>query len=140
MQALAVSLAAMLVLGGLFNAAAAVLQFYGVDSMFGPMIASMGAGRGGAYGNFGQNNHFADYVTLALISVLYLQIKERLSWHAAAACCGVFLYALAPLPLHLALSVGGAALGLWFRALHGPAPGALPGRSYPFRYSAAAMR
>jgi hypothetical protein len=59
--------------------------------LLGPLIASMGATKGGAYGNFGQNNHFADYVTLALISVLYLQIKGRLSWHAAAACFGVFL-------------------------------------------------
>ena len=118
MEALAVWLAAMLVLGGLLNAAAAVLQFYGIDSLLGPLIASLGATKGGAYGNFGQNNHFADYVTLALISVLYLQIKGRLSWHAAAACFGVFLYALSLsgsratwlyLPVALALS-------LWFRS------------------------
>jgi O-antigen ligase len=117
-EALAVVLAAMLVLGGLLNAAAAVLQFYGVDSLLGPLIASLGATQGGAYGNFGQNNHFADYVMLALISVLYLQIKGRLSWHLAAVCCGAFLYALSLsgsratwlyLPAALALS-------LWFRS------------------------
>jgi O-antigen ligase len=116
MQALAVLLAAMLVLGGLLNTAAAVLQFYDFDSLLGPLIAGLGAGRGGAYGNFGQNNHFADYVTLALISVLYLQIKGRLSWHMAATCSGIFLYALSLsgsratwlyLPVALALS-------LWF--------------------------
>jgi len=117
-EALAVLLAAMLVLGGLLNAAAAVLQFYAIDSLLRPVIAGLGAAKGGAYGNFGQNNHFADYVTLALISVLYLQIKGRLNWFAAITCTGIFLYALSLsgsratwlyLPVALALS-------LWFRA------------------------
>jgi O-antigen ligase len=116
-EALAVWLAAMLVPGGLLNAAAAVLQFYGIDSLLGPVIASLGAANGSAYGNFGQSNHFADYVTLALISVLYLKIKRRLSWQATAACCGVFLYALSlsgsrATWLYLALAL---ALSLWFR-------------------------
>ena len=86
MEQLAVWLAAMLVLGGLVNSGAAVVQFYGIDFWIGSLVASLGATKGGAYGNFGQNNHFADYVTLALVSALYLQIKGRLSWHAAAAC------------------------------------------------------
>lgn len=115
--------ATMLLLGGLLNSAAAVLQFYGIDSLLRPLIASLGVTRGGAYGNFGQNNHFADYVTLALISALYLQIKRRLSWHTAAACSLIFLYALSLsgsratwlyLPVALALS-------LWFRS-RSPAP------------------
>jgi hypothetical protein len=118
MEALAVCLAAMLVLGGLLNAAAAVLQFYGIDSLFGPLIASLGATRGSAYGNFGQNNHFADYVSLALISMLYLQIKGRLSGHVAVACCAVFLYALSlsgsrSTWLYLLVAL---ALSLWFRS------------------------
>ncbi len=118
MHALAVWLAAMLVLGGLLNAGAAVLQFYAIDSLLGPVIASLGATTGGAYGNFGQNNHFADYVTLALISVLYLQIKRQLSWHAAAACAGIFLYVLSlsgsrATWLYL---LAGLALSLWFRS------------------------
>ena len=118
MEALAVWLAAMLVLGGLLNSAAATLQFYGFDSSFEPLVAKLGAGRGGAYGNFGQNNHFADYVTLALISALYLQIKGRLAWPVAAACTVIFLYALSLSGskaswLYLPAAL---ALGLWFRS------------------------
>ena len=118
MEALAVWLAAMLVLGGLLNAAAAVLQFYGLDSLLGPLIAALGAHRGGAYGNFGQNNHFADYLTLALISVLYLQIKGRLAWPAVASCAAIFLYVLSlsgskATWLYLPAAL---ALGLWFRS------------------------
>ncbi len=122
MEPLALWLAAMLVLGGLLNAAAAMLQFYGIDSLFGStLIASMGATRGGAYGNFGQNNHFADYVTLALISALYLRIKGRLSWQTTAACAGIFLYALSlsgsrTTWLYLLAAL---ALSFWFRARSG---------------------
>ena len=116
MEEVAVLLAAMLLLGGLLNAGAAVLQFYGIGSLLAPFVAKL-IGIRGAFGNFGQNNHFSDYVTLALISVLYLQIKGRLSWFAAAACAGIFLYVL---------SLSGSrgtwlyllavlALSLWFR-------------------------
>ena len=117
MEQLALWLAAMLVLGGLLNAAAAVLQFYGIDSLFGSiLIANLGATKGGAYGNFGQNNHFADYVTLALISALYLHIKRRLAWSTAAACAGIFIYALSlsgsrTTWLYMAATL---ALSLWF--------------------------
>jgi O-antigen ligase len=114
----AVWLAAMLLLGGVLNAGAAVLQFYGVGSLLGPLVAGLGATRGGAYGNFGQNNHFADYLSLALISAMYLQLKGRLSWPAAAACAAIFLYALSlsgsrSSGLYLLTSL---ALSLWFRS------------------------
>ena len=119
MEQLALWLAAMLLLGGLLNAAAAVLQFYNIDSLFGPnLIASLGSLQRGAYGNFGQNNHFADYVTLALISALYLWIEGRLSWKTSAACAGIFLYALSlsgsrATWLYLLAAL---ALSLWYRA------------------------
>jgi O-antigen ligase len=95
MEQLALWLAAMLVLGGLLNAGAAVLQFYNIDTPLRFMVASLGAVQRGAYGNFGQNNHFADYVTLALVSALYLRIKGRLSQSAMAVCAAIFLYVLA---------------------------------------------
>ena len=118
MERVALRLAALLVLGGLLNAAAAVLQFYGIDSLLGSMIASLGATKGGAYGNFGQNNHFADYLTLALISALYLWIKGRLTGPAFVACAGIFLYALSlsgsrTTWLYL---LGALALSLWYRS------------------------
>jgi len=118
MEKLALLLAAMLVLGGLLNAAAAVVQFYDISFPFSFMVASLGASKGGAYGNFGQNNHFADYLTLALISVLYLRIKGRLTLPTTAACTAIFLYALSlsgsrSTWLYL---VAALALSLWFRA------------------------
>lgn len=118
MERLATGLAAMLVLGGLLNAAAAVAQFYNLGLPSASMVASLGAIQRGAYGNFGQNNHFADYLTLALISALYLRLRGRLTWPTTAACAGFFLYVLSLSGsrltwLYLAAAL---ALGLWFRA------------------------
>jgi len=93
-EAVALWLATMLVLGGLLNAGAAVLQFYFDDPRFSLVVASLGATKGGAYGNFGQNNHFADYLALALISTLYLHIKGRISRLSAAACVAILIYGL----------------------------------------------
>ncbi len=117
-------LAAMLLLGGLFNGATAVLQFYTIDSPLRLMVASLGPMQRGAYGNFGQNNHFADYVTLALVSAFYLHIKGRLSLPTSAACAGFLLYVLSlsgsrTTWLYL---VAVLALSLWYRA-RSEAPG-----------------
>ena len=87
-------LAAVLLLGGLLNAAAAVAQFYSIDLGLGFIVASLGSVQRGAWGNFGQNNHFADYLTLALISVLYLRIKSELGSVATAACIAMLMYGL----------------------------------------------
>jgi len=118
MEELAVWLALMLVLGGLLNAAAALVQFYGIDSPLASLVASLGSAQRGASGNLGQNNHFADYISLALISALYLQIKGRLNWPALAACGGILLYALSlsgskTTWLYLLALL---ALSLWFRS------------------------
>ena len=117
MEEVAVWLAAMLVLGGLLNAAAALLQFYNIDSLLRALVASLGPTQRGAYGNFGQNNHFADYLTLALLSTLYLQFKARLRWGAVVLCVGIFLYALSlsgsrTTWVYLAAAM---ALSQWFR-------------------------
>ncbi len=117
-EQVALWLAAMLVLGGLLNAGAAALQFYFDDPRFSLVVASLGATKGGAYGNFGQNNHFADYLTLALISALYLHIKGRLAWPTTAACAAIFLYALSlsgsrATGLYLLAAL---TLSLWYRA------------------------
>jgi len=124
MEEVAVWLAAMLLLGGLLNAAAALLQFYNIDSVVRALVASLGSTQRGAYGNFGQNNHFADYLTLALLSTLYLQFKARLRWGAVVVCVGVLLYALSlsgsrTTWVYLAATM---ALSLWFRLRsHDPA-------------------
>jgi O-antigen ligase len=117
-ELLALWLAAMLVLGGLLNAAAAFLQFYSPYSLLGPLVASLGATKGGAFGNFGQTNHFADYVTLALISVLYLRIKARLSLPTTLVCTGIFLYALSLSGSRITwlYLLAALVLSFWFRA------------------------
>ena len=117
MEQVGVWLAAMLLLGGLLNAAAAVLQFYSIHTVLDPLVTSLGAVQRGAFGNLGQNNHFADYLTLALLSALYLQFKGRLSWAAAAVCAGIFLFVLSlsgsrTTWLYLAAAL---ALSWWFR-------------------------
>ena len=118
MEQVALWLAAMLVIGGLLNAAAAVIQFYNIGFPYSFMVASLGEVQRGAYGNFGQNNHFADYVSLALISALYLRIKGQLTLPTTAACVAIFLYVLSlsgsrTTWLYL---VAALALSLWFRA------------------------
>lgn len=110
--------AALLLLGGLLNAAAALVQFYNLELAYGSLVASLGAVQRGAYGNFGQNNHFADYLSLALISTLYLRIKGRLGLPATAICAGIFLYALALSGSRASwlYLLAALALSVWFRA------------------------
>jgi len=116
LEQVAVVLATMLLLGGLLNAAAAALQCSGVSPLPQAFIARLvSAGR--AYGNFGQANHYSDYMTLALFSALYLQIKGRLSWFTAAVAVAILMYALSLAGsrstwLYL---LGALALSLWFR-------------------------
>jgi O-antigen ligase len=111
-------LAALLLLGGLLNAAAALVQFYNLELAHSSLVAGLGAVQRGAYGNFGQNNHFADYLSLALISTLYLRIKGRLGLPATAICTGIFLYALALSGSRASwlYLLAALALSVWFRA------------------------
>jgi O-antigen ligase len=118
LETVAPVLAALLLLGGLLNAAAALVQFYNLELAYGSLVASLGAVQRGAYGNFGQNNHFADYLSLALISTLYLRIKGRLGLPATAICAGIFLYALALSGSRASwlYLLAALALSVWFRA------------------------
>jgi len=93
MEPVARSLAAALVLGGLLNAAAAILRFYRIESLLDPVIVTIAGA--GAYGNLAQNNHFADYLTLALVSALYLHARARLTLAMTFLCAGIFLFVLA---------------------------------------------
>jgi O-antigen ligase len=86
-----------LVVGGLLSALAGLIQqYYGNSSLIGSLVArSFGKG---LHGNLGQRTHFADYVSLALVSLAYLFAVGRLrSWFA-------LLLLGAPLVLSLGLS------------------------------------
>jgi O-antigen ligase len=119
--AVAVVLAWSLLASGLLSAVAALLQYYQLHTLLDPLIAQRGSG--GVYGNVGQQNHFADYIALALASLAYLTAAGKLR----RAPAGV----LAPLLL-LVLALSGsrsawlylialAVLGLWFhRRTPGP--------------------
>jgi hypothetical protein len=61
-----------LLLGGVVNALAGVLQAGGIWAAFAPWIAAPIAGEG-AYGNLAQQNHFAAHMALALAACFHLQ-------------------------------------------------------------------
>ena len=66
----AVTLAWFLLAGGLLSALVSLIQIAGVQGLlFVPKRIAQ------SYGNLGQSNHFADYMALALASLLYLRAK-----------------------------------------------------------------
>jgi O-antigen ligase len=93
-----------LVVGGLLSALAGLLQqYYGSSSLISTFVArKLGIG---LYGNIGQRTHFADYTSLALVSLAYL--------HSAARLRGRFAVLLG-IPLVLALGLSGARIAWLF--------------------------
>lgn len=77
-------LAAFLLLGAELNALAGILQYYRLNTFLNTLVAVKG--QGGIYGNLAQPNHYANYITLGLISLglLYLRCQRRV-WQAALA-------------------------------------------------------
>ena len=79
---LATALAAFLLLGGELSTLAGVLQHFHWHSFLDHVLT--GSIGGGVYGNLGQPNHFADYITLGLISLVLLHTCGKLrAWQAA---------------------------------------------------------
>jgi O-antigen ligase len=76
-----------LFLGALATALLAALQLAGWSA--GDWVMPLASTR--VYGNLGQPNHFADYVSLGLISIVYLTVTARLPKAAAAAAVVFFL-------------------------------------------------
>jgi O-antigen ligase len=92
MTAVATALAGFLLGGGLLSVLAGLLQHYhffpALDFLVTPKMSPR------VYGNLGQPNHFAAYVTLALCSAAYLHGSGRLHTGWAAACAVLLLPAL----------------------------------------------
>ena len=79
-----------LLAGGVFSAMVVVSQLAGWQS---PLLVPRRVAQ--VYGNLGQANHFADYVALALGSLLYLDLKQRLPAALTVLLATMFLIMLA---------------------------------------------
>ncbi len=100
---LATVLAIFLILGAQLSAFAGILQHYNWDTWFNAVVTVKTSSA--IYGNIAQPNHFANYITLGLVSLGLLLAGKRLRfWH-------VFLLAL-PLLFVLVLS-GSRSVGLY---------------------------
>jgi len=79
--------------GGLASGVAAVLQHYFDHAAFGVFVTPDASG--GVYGNLAQQNHFSDYMTLAIASLLYLAASRKIHRLAALPLGGFLLFMLA---------------------------------------------
>lgn len=109
-----VALAWFVLAGGLLSTLVAWLQHYQISTVLDAVIARKNSNA--VFGNLGQPNHFADYVTLALGSLTFLFARSSLSRAAAAACAMPMLLVLAlsgsrSIWLYLVMLLG---LAFWF--------------------------
>jgi O-antigen ligase len=82
LPALASALAAFLLLGAELNTLAGVLQHFHWHSILDHVVTVNPSG--GVFGNLAQPNHFADYLTLGLVSLVLLHTCGQLrAWQAA---------------------------------------------------------
>jgi len=101
LDGIATVLAWFLAVGGALVALFALLQHYQISDLPHTLIVPKGSGR--VYGNLAQANHFANYSTLALVSLAYLYAGGRM--HSAAVAAGA-----APLIFVIGLSGSRSAL------------------------------
>ena len=85
-------LAGFLLVGGVLNAVAAVLQQYEWRGVLEPVIATQLGAQ--VYGNIGQSNHFATHMALALGALGYLHARGKLGWAAVAPLLALLLFVL----------------------------------------------
>lgn len=78
--------------GGLLGALAGLLQHYQFSTPLDFLVARKGSAA--VYGNLGQPNHYAAYMTLALASAIYLYGRGRLHGALAGACAALLLLML----------------------------------------------
>lgn len=93
LDSIAGTLAWFLLAGGLVHALIGLAQHYHISTPFDFMVAQK-AGTA-VYGNLGQPNHFAAYITLSLASVAYLYGRGILKGAIASTCAAVCLVVLA---------------------------------------------
>lgn len=99
---LAMALASFLLLGTELAALIGIVQHFKWHSFLDPYLTAKLMPQ--VYGNLGQPNHYANYVTLGVISLLYLNSKKKI-----AALPALFLV----LPLLLAIALSGSRSS-WF--------------------------
>jgi O-antigen ligase len=93
MATIAVTLAWFALAGGILAALVGFLQHYQFSVV--PDFLVMQKGNGPVYGNLGQPNHYAAYLTLALASAVYLHGRGRLHGALAAPCIALLALMLA---------------------------------------------
>ena len=64
--------------GGIFQAFAGIMQYLGLHDWLGAAITPKQSLS--IFGNLGQRNHFATYIMLALLALIYLFAQRRLPW------------------------------------------------------------
>jgi len=93
LPSVAIMLAWSLLVGGMATAAAALIQHYHWDTPFNFLVAPKIIAA--VYGNLGHYGHFANYVSLALISAVYLYGRGALHAAIAFGCIAILLVVLA---------------------------------------------
>jgi O-antigen ligase len=88
----ATALAWFLLAGGLLSAMIAFLQHFHAAAALDPIVSRTRSIY--VHGNLAQRNHFANYLTLAAVSLVYLFARGRLGRLAAAVCAVPLLLAL----------------------------------------------
>ncbi|MGH8634081.1 MAG: Wzy polymerase domain-containing protein [Burkholderiales bacterium] len=93
LDSIARTLAWFLLAGGLLHALIGLAQHYDFSTPFNFLVARKTSEV--IYGNLGQPNHYAAYVTMSLASAAYLYSRGSLRSAPAAACAALFLVVLA---------------------------------------------
>lgn len=93
MTAVATTLAWFLIAGGALSALIGLLQHFQISTPFDFLVSRKADLQ--VFGNLGQPNHYAAYLTLALASATYLFGCRRLHGAWAAGCAALFLLLLA---------------------------------------------
>lgn len=83
------ALAWFLLVGGMLNALAGLVQHYEISTPIDFLISRKGGP--GVFGNLNQPNHYAAHLSLALASAAYLFSRRKLAGVAAGACIALFL-------------------------------------------------
>ena len=115
-------LAACLLAGAMANAAAGVIQFYGLPALLQDIVAELqhNPQHIGAYGNIGQSNLYANYLALGGTALLFLWMRGSLRTVYALAVAVLLAWACA-----LSGSRGALLYALWI-ALLGAVAGRMP--------------
>ncbi len=127
-------LAASLLAGALMNAAAGMIQFYGLPALLQDIIAELhhGPDRNAAYGNIAQANLYANYLALGGTALLFLWLRGGLRIGYALAAAMLLAWASA-----LSGSRSALLYALWF-AMLGLLAGRMPARAAARRLKFAA--